>query len=123
MRNILTLLEDATNGKSYKSYKYCADEEIRVPSVAYDENNDLTPVKDQYGETDTTLKEPKDLINFARKIALEDPLFKFFLDGSRRTYKVDDIELNRRIFPIVAGQIGVACVERKSPSSFKAKDA
>src|SRR5215831_13911810 len=122
MRNILSLLEDATNGNCYKSYKYCADKELTVPTIAYEENIDLTPVKDRFGETDTTLKKPKDLESFANKIAYEDPLFKFFLDGSRRTYKVDDIEINRRIFPIMAGQIGVACCERKSPSKFKSRE-
>ena len=122
MNKILSLLEDATNGSCYKSYKYCADEEFTLPTVAYEENQDLTPVKDRYGETDTTLKNPKDLTVFAKKIATEEPLFKFFLDGSRRTYKVDDIEINRRIFPIMAGQIGVACCERKSRSKFKSRE-
>jgi len=122
MRNILSLLEDATNGNCYKSYKYCADKELTIPTIAYEENQNLTLVKDLYGETDTTLKKPKDLSAFAKKIATDEPLFKFFLDGSRRTYKVDDIEINRRIFPIMAGQIGVACCERKSPSRFKCKE-
>src|SRR5579859_7981792 len=122
MNKILSLLEDATNGSCYKSYKYCADEEFTIPTIAYEENQDLTPVKDRFGETDTTLKNPKDLTGFAKKIANNEPLFKFFLDGSRRTYKVDDIEINRRIFPIMAGQIGVACCERKSPSKFKSRE-
>jgi hypothetical protein len=122
MRNILSLLEDATNGNCYKSYKYCADEELTIPTIAYEENQDLTPVKDRYGETDSTLKKPKDLTALAKKISGDEPLFKFFLDGSRRTYKVDDIEINRRIFPIMAGQIGVACCERKSPSKFKCRE-
>lgn len=122
MRNILPLLQDATNGHCYKSYKYCADKELTVPTIVYEDNQDLMPVKGRYGETDTTLKRAKDLTAFAKKIAEEEPLFKYFLDGSRRTYKVDDIEINRRIFPIMAGQIGVACCERKSPSMFKSKE-
>lgn len=122
MGNILSLLEEATNGNCYKSYKYCADEELTVPTVSYEDNLDLTPVKDRFGETDTTLKRPKDLTALAKQIASQEPLFRFFLDGSRRTYKVDDIELNRRIFPIMAGQIGVACCERKSSSNFKSKE-
>ena len=46
-------------------------------------------------------------------------LFKFFLDGSRRTYKVDDIAYENRLYPIIAGQIGVCCCVRENPSSFK----
>lgn len=122
MNKILSLLEDATNGSCYKSYKYCADEEFTLPTIAYEDTQDLSPVKDRFGETDTTLRKPKDLTSFAKRISNDEPLFKFFLDGSRRTYKVDDIEINRRIFPIMAGQIGVACCERKSPSKFKTRE-
>jgi hypothetical protein len=122
MGHILSLLEDATSGNCYKSYKYCADEELTIPTITYEENQDLTPVKNAYGETDTSLKRAKNLEEFSKKISKSEPLFRFFLDGSRRTYKVDDIEINRRIFPIMAGQIGVACCERKSQSQFKCKE-
>jgi hypothetical protein len=122
MRNILSLLENATNGHCYKSYKYCADQEITVPAINYEETNTLTILKDRFGETDTNLKHPKNLKDFARKIASDKPLFSYFLDGSRRTYKVDDIEINHRIFPVMAGQIGVACSERKSSANFKCRE-
>lgn len=122
MSKILSLLEDATNGSCYKSYKYCADQEITVPTINYEENNTLTILKDRFGETDATLKKPKNLTDFSKKIINDKPLFSYFLDGSRRTYKVDDIELNNRIFPVMAGQIGVACCERKSPANFKCKE-
>ena len=53
-------------------------------------------------------------------------ILRFFLDGSRRTYKIADLILDgRRYLPVVAGQIGVAVVERSdsgktvsSPSTF-----
>ena len=46
-------------------------------------------------------------------------LFTYFLDGSRRVYKVDDIAYNRgnnrtSIYPVIAGQIGVACTKREN---------
>lgn len=121
MGNILPLLEESTNGKCYRSFKYCTERDQSVPTVDYDENQSFTILKDRYGETDTSLKKVKNLHGLAQKISNDEPLFRFFLDGSRRTYKVDDIEVNRRIFPIIAGQIGVACCERKSPSSFKSR--
>jgi len=120
--NILTLLENATNGTCYKSYRYCTDEEIKIPIINYDKNPSFTIMKDRYGETDTKLKTTKNISKLAEKIAVQEPLFRYFLDGSRRTYKVDDFEINRRVFPIVAGQINVACCERQSPSKFKCKD-
>jgi hypothetical protein len=43
------------------------------------------------------------------------PILHYFLDGSRRTYRVGDVILNgRRYLPLVAGQIGVAVVARRS---------
>lgn len=37
----------------------------------------------------------------------------YFLDGSRRTYKVADVIVEGRYLPIVAGQIGVAVMKRR----------
>jgi hypothetical protein len=122
MGKILSLLEEMTNGTCYKSYRYCADQEITVPTINYEETQSLTILKDKYGETDKSLKSPKNLSQLSKKLSTEKPLFRYFLDGTRRTYKVDDIELNRRIFPIMAGQIGVACCERLNESKFKCKE-
>lgn len=122
MGRILPLLEEATDGTCFGSYKYRADEDRNVPTIDYEEQQSLTVLKDKYGETDTSLKTTRDLERFANKVAKDQPLFRYFLDGSRRTYKVDDIELNRRIFPIIGGQVGVACTERKSPDRFVPKD-
>ena len=119
MKNIRKLLEEATKGICYDSFRYCADEELRVPTLSYDESQTFTLLKDRYGETDRSLKQTKDLTQKAKQLSTREPLFRYFLDGSRRTYKVDDIELNRRIFPIMAGQIGVACCERSSKGKFK----
>lgn len=39
--------------------------------------------------------------------------FSYFMDGSRRTYKIGDIVLERKkIFPVVAAQIRAGCTER-----------
>jgi len=40
------------------------------------------------------------------------PILRYFLDGSRRTYKVADVIVNGRYLPIIAGQVGVAVLER-----------
>ncbi len=122
MKDIRKILEEATNGICYDSYKYCADEELKVPTINYEENQSFTLLKDRYGETDTSLKQTKDLTKKAKQLYNSEPLFKFFLDGSRRTYKVDDIEINKRVFPIMAGQIGVACCERINPNKFTCKE-
>ena len=123
MRNkVLEYIANKTDGKCYQSFRYCADDEIRMPTLDYedkDKNKDFILARNSYGETDTSLKTTKNIKPTADKIINNEPLFHFFLDGSRRTYKVDDIELNRKVFPIIAGQIGVACCQRMSSDQFK----
>jgi len=117
---VLEFIAQETNGKCYQSFRYCADDEIKMPTLNYeDKGSEFSLMKNRYGETDTGLKETKNLKDKANKIIDNDPLFHFFLDGSRRTYKVDDIEINRNVYPVIAGQIGVACCQRQSPDKFK----
>ena len=119
MNKIIDYIADKTGGTNYKTYKY-SFEGVEVPSIVYDDNQEIAISRKLIGETDRSLKEPKSLIKMAEKIKKQDePLFKYFLDGSRRTYKVDDIAYNDRIYPIVAGQIGVGCCARKSPPQFQ----
>ena len=45
-------------------------------------------------------------------------ILRFFVDGSRRTYKVADVVLDkRRYLPIVAGQVGVAVMRRNEDTA------
>ncbi len=120
MSRILTFIEKATKAdRSYHSFKYCFDS-VDVPSILYDDKQGIVFSSDKNGETDKGLKTSKALIEKAKKISEhEPPLFKYFLDGSRRTYKIDDIAYSNVVYPIVAGQIGVACCERENKNSFK----
>ncbi len=110
----LKIIEKETGGKSYKSHKFCY-EKFTSPDQSYEDNQEFSPK--QYGETER-ITTPKNLKPFADSLCGKPPLFRYFLDGSRRTYKVDDIAYNDRIYPIVAGQVGVACCERETPDKF-----
>ncbi|ASF45048.1 hypothetical protein [Methylovulum psychrotolerans] len=120
MSKILTFIEKATKAdRSYKSFKYCF-ESIDVPTLIYDDKQGIVFSSDKNGETDKGLKTSKSLKEQAFRIAQqEEPLFKYFLDGSRRTYKIDDIAYSNVVYPIISGQIGVACCERSNKDSFK----
>ncbi|MDR0304286.1 MAG: hypothetical protein LBH98_05910 [Chitinispirillales bacterium] len=110
---VLEFIANETNGKCYQSFRYCADDEIRMPTLDYeDKGNEFSLIKNSYGETDISLKVTKNIKETAKKTISSEPLFHFFLDGSRKTYKVDDIEVNGNVYPIIAGQIGVACCQR-----------
>lgn len=104
MSSLLQFIAEQTSGTFYKSARYCVDAEVKIPSLSYDDPQDFTVQKDKFGETDTSLRTTKNLDQLARHIQqTESPLFTYFLDGSRRVYKVDDIAYQKRIFPIVGG--------------------
>ena len=114
---ILHSIAEFTEGESYSSFKYCLDD-INVPTVIYDDPQDIKFKKG--GETDKGLKTPKSVEELAKSLLQKGlVLFKYFLDGSRKTYKVDDIAYGNKLFPIISGQVGVACCQRRSPDDFK----
>lgn len=115
MGEILTFLEEDTKGKCYSSYKYCVDD-VEVPKLLYEKGEERISVK-RKGET-ATINRTLSVKDIADKQQGK-PLFKYFLDGSRRTYKVDDIAYSEYLYPIVAGQIGVSCCYRENENSFK----
>jgi len=117
MERILDFIAKETDGKNYKSYKYCF-EAVEIPKLDYEDKKGIQ-VKNK-GETDRSLTTTKSVKALADNISKNgNPLFKYFLDGSRRTYKVDDIAYGKRLYPIIAGQIGVAVCERIDKQTFK----
>jgi len=117
MDRILDFIAKETDGKNYKSYKYCF-EAVEIPKIEYEDKKGIQ-VKNK-GETDRSLTTTKSVKDLADRITKKGkPLFEYFLDGSRRTYKVDDIAYGKRLYPIIAGQIGVAVCERKDEHTFK----
>lgn len=122
---IMQFLANETKGKSYKAHKYGLDHAER-PFIDYGEDDNIWE-----GNGETRL--------FKKYIALEqksielakrgEQLLTYFLDGSRRVFKVDDISYNMSgravIYPIIAGQIGVGCCKRidrvVSPERFEKK--
>lgn len=119
MPKIMEIIERETKGKSYHTYKYSYDM-VGLPSIDYDEDSDKIIKWKESGETGT----PKKSINLKPladrlKELQEKPLLKYFLDGSRHVYKVDDIAYSRRVFPVVAGQIGIGCCKRENKQMQK----
>ncbi len=117
MSKILEFIAQNTDGHSYKSFKYCFDA-TSVPQIDYEDKKEKIEVKKK-GETET-LTTTRDIKPLSQsELIKKSPLFRFFLDGSRRTYKVDDLRYGKRLYPAVAGQIGIACCERKSKDDFQ----
>lgn len=106
--NIMDIIAAETKGKSYRTYKYTFDNPD-APSFAYDDHQEITWEK--YGETYPPEKSIS-LKPLADKILGMSPLFMYFLDGSRHTYKVDDIAYKNKVYPVIAGQVGISCCKR-----------
>jgi hypothetical protein len=119
MNEILRFIAENTGGTYYKSFRY-SFEGVEVPTVVYDDNRVIIMSPDKICETDKTIRTSKSVEDLANKIMRDNkPLFRYFLDGTRRTYKVDDISYGERIYPIIAGQILVGCCKRSQPDIFK----
>ncbi|MCD9188943.1 MAG: hypothetical protein LUM44_21175 [Pyrinomonadaceae bacterium] len=122
MNGILEHIAEKTSGKAYKSFRYCYDKEVNVPTVAYDDHETYILKRGQIAESDKDIKQVKKLADYAKELSKVKPLFSYFLDGSRRVYKIDDIQYQNRLFPVLGGQIGVACCIRPNRESFSVKE-
>lgn len=110
---IMNILAEATGGKSYKAHKYPIDYADR-PSIDY---GDSEIIWKRRAET-TQHRIYINLLGLSKKLASrDDQILSYFLDGSRRVFKVDDIAYVQSggrsiIYPVIAGQIGVGCCHR-----------
>ena len=109
---VMQILADVTGGKSYKAHKYGLDHAER-PFIDYGEDS---IVWQKTAETEH-IRQYVDLTNKSKQVALMgDQLLTYFLDGSRRVFKVDDIAYQQSgrsvIYPVISGQIGVGCCKR-----------
>lgn len=108
MGGVLKIIADDRKGSSFHSHRYCHDTNERG-TISYDDDKDV--IWKQYGETEK-LTRPVSLKAEADARAEYPSIFSFFLDGSRHTYKVDDMSFQRDVYPIIAGQVGVGACKR-----------
>lgn len=111
MGKILHYIAKETQGECFTSFKYCYDN-VAAPTIEYDNGESSYINLKEYAEDEHNPK-PRDIRGRAEICMHGAPLFKYFLDGSRRVYKVDDIQYDKKVFPIVSGQISVACCSRE----------
>ena len=118
MGEILNFIEKRGEGKYhfYKTKKISIDT-TDSEVLDYDDKPVSATKTSKIAETDTTLKHT--ILISKRLIENSRPIFTFFLDGSRHVYKIDDMAIGKKIFPILAGQIIVGCCERKDRDTFK----
>ena len=119
MNKILNYIEELGEGKyqCYKTRKLSLD--ISDSDILdYDDKPVIQTHNSNFAESDMsrvkTVQIPQRLIKLC-----DSPLFSYFLDGSRHVYKVDDIAIGNKIYPVLVGQIIVGCCYRKDRDTFK----
>ena len=110
MARVMEIIAKETNGKSYNTEKYSYDTS-GIPSFDYDDTSNRVMKWKDPAETEDP-KKPVNLAGLAKEIVGQPPLISLFLDGSRHVYKVDDISYNKKVYPVIAGQIGIGCCRR-----------
>lgn len=110
MAKIMQILAKETNGKSYNTEKYSFDT-IGMPSFDYEDDGNKVMKWQVSGET-VRHKKSVSLVEYAKELIGRRPIISYFLDGSRHTYKVDDISYSKQVYPVIAGQVGVGCCKR-----------
>lgn len=85
---IMSILAEVTGGKSYKAHKYGLDHADR-PFIDYGEDSIIWK---KTAETNKSNRKYVPLEELSKKLSMrEEQLLTYFLDGSRRVFKVDDI--------------------------------
>lgn len=122
MASIIDFLEKNSDNsiRFHKAKKFFIDES-KDDVIAENSDLDNTPndLSGRIAESNTKREKviclPKKLLNS------NTTYFTHFLDGSRRVFKVDNVEIGNKIYPILAGQIVVGCCYRKDRDTFKKK--
>ena len=113
MEKILQIIAEETQGTSYRTSKFELDAENSLAQIEYDASAEI--VMKHRGETHPP-KEYKSLEAQAEIFSEREQILNYFLDGSRRVFKVDDIAYmhgsRKIIYPIVAGQVVAGCCRR-----------
>ena len=111
MNGVLKILEQEIGHECFDSYRRCLDRE-RASLIEYDDPLNREFMSEQ-GET-IRYGGVRDISAIAKTWLEREPAFRFFMDGSRRTYKIADIPIGTQVFPIIAGQVGVGVCKREN---------
>ncbi|MBQ3725644.1 MAG: hypothetical protein II902_01095 [Selenomonadaceae bacterium] len=116
MEKILQFIAEETDGKSYRASKVELDAEIdSTTRIEYEDAAEEIILRGN-GETRPT-KNPVPLEGQAKNFSANGmQILSYFLDGTRRVYKVDEFAYQtgarKMIYPILAAQVVTGCCRR-----------
>lgn len=114
---LLDIIEKHSGGKCFYVTRCCLD---HIQFQEY-QDNDEEFKPDSIFETENNGKNIKLIVNDSQY-----SLFKYFLDGARKTYRIADFATtDNKFLPIIAGQVGTAVCSRsnKRLSKYQLKKA
>ena len=113
MEKILKIIAEETHGKSYRTSRIELDAEKLSSRLEYEIPSET--VLKHRGET----YPPKKFLSLAgevEKFSANGQILNYFLDGSRRVFKIDDIayfqDSRKIIYPIIAAQVAAGYCRR-----------
>ncbi len=107
MGEIIRVIEEHSGGTCYQTERLTLDH-VKLPEYQ-DEGENFNPNK----VFETNNRKGDNILFDIDSLVSSPSLFKYFLDGSRRTYKVTDFgSTDGKFLPIVAGQVGTAVCRR-----------
>lgn len=112
MDGVMDAIVSETSGRRFQTHKFCYDT-TGSSVIAYDNDEDVQ--WRDYGETTRPTKciDLRDILGQLLGNGQES-CFAYFLDGSRHTYKVDDMAFGKEVYPVLAGQVGISCCRREN---------
>ena len=110
MGKLLDYIAKETQGECFASFKYCYDNML-PPNIEYEAKEDSYINMKEFAES---IHDPhmRNMCPLAEKMRSMPPLFKYFLDGSRRVYKpnggafrLEDFDFSDSPWPDPAGMV------------------
>lgn len=96
---ILDYIEQAGKGKyqCFKTKKICLDS-VDNDTIAYnyDDKTIANATKSTFAETDHSRVKTVSIAYLFKSPKVPPPIFQYFLDGSRHTFKIDDIGIGKK---------------------------
>lgn len=101
------------------NYKYFASDKVNLDDYSIEEYEDEGEAFDKSKVFESDKVAGIKQINFCRYPKDIPSVFKYFLDGSRKIYKLGSMIVENRYTPIIAGQVGAVCCYRNDGKNIK----
>ena len=108
MNKLTDIIARETFGKKFGAGKFCLDDSESHYA------QEISPSFYGHSAESSHTEKYIDILPLSRNLSSGESILTYFLDGSRRVFKVGEISYNHKIYPITAGQISAGACRRVS---------